>query len=323
MNFIDTIYMQKEEKDRVMELRHLRYFLTIAEASSFTRAAGKLRITQPTLSHQIKQLEQEIGAPLFDRAGPKLRLTGEGKVMKTYAEQVFRVIDSGLTAVSELGGMVRGELRIGVFHSFGHSLLPPLLGRFMQSYPGVHVVLRQQSRVNMERELVEGDLDFAVGYSPPVSDKIVEEKLFTECFAFAVGKQHAWFRRKRIDLGELQDQRLVLLTPERPSRGLINAWFEARGITPRVIAEMNSNEAVLATVRHSALATLLPERVLATAADVRATRLADPALTRTAALFWHRHGYRSAAARLAAEMIRTAYAPLTRGRRGALREVQA
>jgi LysR family cyn operon transcriptional activator len=296
-----------------VELRHLRYFLAIADTLSFTRAAAKLRITQPALSHQIKQLEQEIGTPLFDRSGARLRLTAEGEVMKTCAEQAFRVIDSGLAAVSDLNGLVRGEVKVAVFHAFGHSLLPPLLGRFMETYPGIRVRVRQASRVDMERELIAGAIDFAIGYSPAASSQIVEEELFTESFALAVGRRHPWFRRKRPDAGALQDERLVLLTQDHPSRALVGGWLRSRGIVPRVVAEMDSNEAVLAMVRSSALATLLPERVVSGAPDVRTVRIDDVALTRTAAIFWHRHGYRSAAARVLSDLVKSAYAP-ARGR---------
>jgi len=291
-----------------LELRHLRYFLAIAEAASFTRAAVKLQITQPTLSHQIKQLEQEIGSPLFDRVGLKVRLTAQGKVLKSYAEQALSVIESGVTAVTELGGLIHGHLRIGVFHSFGNSLLPPILAQFIQSYPGVHVVLRQQSRAEMEQGLINGDLDFAVGYAPAVSDRILEEALFTESFALAVGVRHPWFARKRVGLSELHGESLVLQTPEHPSRRIIDKYLQSRGIAPRIIAEMNSNEAVLATVRCGALATLLSERIVAGIPDLHAMPLAEPALARTAAIFWHRNIYRPTAARLAADMIRTAYA---------------
>jgi LysR family cyn operon transcriptional activator len=292
-----------------MELRHLRYFLAIAETSSFTRAAVKLRVTQPTLSHQIKQLEQEIGAPLFDRVGLRTCLTSQGKVLKTYAEQAINVIESGLTAIAELDGLIHGHLRVGVFNSFSSSLLPTTLAQFIQNYPGVHVVLRQQSRADMEQGLVNGDLDLAIGYAPAASDNIVGETLFTDPMALAVGKRHPWFGRKRINLRELHGQPLVLQTPEHPSRQMIDKYLQSKKIVPRVLAEMNSNEAVLATVRCGTLATLLSARVLAGVPGLHAIRLPERALSRTAAIFWHRGSYRPAAARLAAEMIKTAYAP--------------
>jgi LysR family cyn operon transcriptional activator len=292
-----------------MELRHLRYFLAIAESSSFTRAAVKLRVTQPTLSHQIKQLELEIGSPLFDRVGLRTSLTAQGKVLKTYAEQAINVIESGLTAVAELDGLIHGHLRVGVFHSFGSTLLPTTLAQFIQNYPGVHVVLRQQSRIEMEQGLVNGEIDLAVGYTPADSEKIVEERLFTDPVALVVGKRHPWSARRRISLNELHGQSLVLQTSEHPSRQLIDKYLHSKKIVPRIMAEMNSNEAVLATVRCSTLASLLSARVLAGVPGVRAIRLSEPALSRTAAIFWHRGGYRPAAARKAAEMIRAAYAP--------------
>ena len=297
-----------------MELRHLRYFLAIAETASFTRAAERLRLTQPTLSHQIKQLEQELGAPLFDRMGLKVRLTAKGKVLKSYAEQALNVIESGLTAVSDLDGLVHGELHVGVFHSFATSLLPQTLAQFIQSHPGVHVVLRQQSRAEMEQGLINGDLDFAVGYAPPVSERIVAETLFTEPFVLAVGEHHPWSALSKIEPRRLHDQPLVLLTPEHPSRQLIDRYFQSKGVAPRVVAEMNSNEAVLAMVRFSSLATILSERIVAGTAGLKAVPLAGPALARTAALFWNREAYRPAAARLAAEMIRAAHAPRARGK---------
>jgi len=291
-----------------MELRHLRYFLAIAEAGGFTRAAQKLRITQPTLSHQIKQLERDLGAPLFDRVGLKVRLTARGKVLKGYAEQALRTIESGLTAVADLDGLVHGELRIGVFHSFATSLLPRALGQFIQDHPGVHVVLRQASRAEMEHDLMSGDLDFAIGYAPPAAPRVVAEKLFTEKFVLAVGERHRWSALKKIDVTRLQDEPLVLLTPEHPSRQLIARYFAASGVKPRVIAEMKPNEAVLAVVRHSALATTLPERIVAGTPGLKVVPFRGDAPSRTAALFWTRDGYRSAAARLAADTIRAAYA---------------
>jgi LysR family cyn operon transcriptional activator len=292
-----------------MELRHLRYFLAIAETGSFTHAAHKLHITQPTLSHQIKQFEQGLGAPLFDRVGLKVRLTAKGKVLKTYAEQALNVIESGLTAVADLDGLIHGQLRIGVFHSFATSLLPRALGQFIHDHPGVHVVLRQESRSEMEHDLINGELDFAIGYAPPGSDRIVAEKLFTETFVLAVGDQHPWAGLKRIDVRRLQDQSLVLLTPEHPSRQLIDRYFASKDVAPRVVAEMKPNEAVLAMVRYNALATVLPERIVAGTPGLRIVPFIGPTPTRTAALFWTRDGYRPAAARLAARMIHDAYAP--------------
>jgi len=290
-----------------MELRHLRYFLKIAETLSFTHAAGALHITQPTLSHQIKQLEQETG-PLFDRAGHTVRLTAQGKVFKTYAERAIKDVETGLSALAELEGLVHGRLAIGVSRSFSSSPLPPVLAQFCRSYPGVKVFVRQMRLVEIQRGLIDGTLDLAIAYESPIPKMIVAERLFTEPLALIVGKEHPFYGRPRINLKELDGQPLVLLNPDAPSRQLIDRCLSAHGIVPHIVIEMNSYEAVLATVRCGAFATIYSAQNLGNAPGLHAIKLADPALRRTTAIFWHRDRYRSAAARVMADMIRQAYA---------------
>ncbi|OGA46761.1 MAG: hypothetical protein A3G24_14210 [Betaproteobacteria bacterium RIFCSPLOWO2_12_FULL_62_13] len=290
-----------------MELRHLRYFLKIAETLSFTRAADGLHISQPTLSHQIKQLEREIG-PLLDRSKRMVRLTAQGKVFKTYAERAIKEVETGLIAVAELEGLVHGQLAIGVFRSFSSSPLPQVLVQFSRSYPGVKVFVRQLRLVEIERGLIDGSLDLAITYESPVSEKIVVERISAEPLALIVGKEHPFHGRSRISLNDLDGQPMVLLNPEAPSRQLIDRCLSAHGIVPHIVIEMNSYEAVLATVRCSAFATIYAARNLGNAPDLHAIQLTDPALRRTTAIFWHRDRYRSAAARVVADMVRKAYA---------------
>jgi LysR family cyn operon transcriptional activator len=290
-----------------MELRHLRYFLKIAATSSFTQAASALNITQPTLSHQIKQLEQEIGTPLFDRAGRRVRLTAQGTVFKTYAESALREIEQGLTALAELEGLVRGAVTIGVFRSFSSSLLPPVLAQFSRNHPEVKVLVRQVPHVEIERGLVEGSFDLAIAYTPIESKKIVAEKIFTEPLALVVGRSHPLFRQKKISLARLNGEPLILLSSEFPLRQQIDRCFAARGITPQIVMEMNSNEAILATVRSSALATICAARTLGDSSNLHAMNLADPELKRTTAILWRQDSYRSAAASVIAQMIKDAY----------------
>lgn len=290
-----------------MELRHLRYFLKIAATSSFTQAASALNITQPTLSHQIKQLEQEIGTPLFDRAGRTVQLTAQGTVFKTYAEGALREIEQGLNALSELEGLVRGTVTIGVFRSFSSSLLPPVLAQFSRDHPAVKISVRQVPHVEIERGLIEGGFDLAIAYTPVVSEKIIAEKIFTEPIALVVGKNHPLYQQQRISLARLNDEPLILLSSEFPLRQQIDRCFAARGIAPRIVMEMNSNEAILSTVRSSNLATICAARTLGDSSNLHAINLADPELKRTTAILWRRDGHRSAAAAVIAQMIKDAY----------------
>ena len=134
-----------------MELRHLRYFLAVADTRSFTRAAERLHVTQPTLSHQIKQLESMVGTMLFDRSTKEVELTDAGRLFKPYCERILKEIDASALAISELEGLMRGTLRMAVFHSFSHSMLPAIMSEFALRYPGVHVITRLVPRLDMER----------------------------------------------------------------------------------------------------------------------------------------------------------------------------
>lgn len=290
-----------------MELRHLRYFLAVADNLSFTRAADQLHVTQPTLSHQVRQLEEEIGSVLFDRIGRRVHLTPSGETFRGYAQKALKEINSATAAISELEGLMHGTLTVGVFESFSTSLLPPLLAKFCDLYPGVHVTVRQLPTGQLEEQLDNGNLNLGIAYSPPATDKIVAEKLFDEPLALVVGTKHALAHRRRIHMAALDGEPLMLLTAEFPSRRLLESRFAAVGAKPRVVLEINSIQATLATVSSTKLATILTKRMAKTVPGLHCIELV-PTIMRTVAMFWRRGGYRTAAARAMADLIKKAYA---------------
>ncbi|MCC6531560.1 MAG: transcriptional regulator CynR [Burkholderiales bacterium] len=289
-----------------MELRHLRYFLAVADTLSFTRAANQLHVSQPTLSHQIAQLEAEIGSTLFDRIGRRVHLTQSGETLRAYAQRALKEVHSATTAISELEGLMQGRLTIGVFESFSSSLLPPLLAQFAERYPGIHIAMRQLPTGQLEGELEKGILDAGVAYAPPASEGVIAEKLFEERLTLVVGPKHPFARRSRINLSALDGQPLTLLTTEFPSRRMLEARFASAGAKPRIVLEINSIQAILATVSCTQLATILTERMAKAVPGLHCIELA-PAITRTVALFWRRGGYRTKAARALAELIQQSY----------------
>jgi LysR family cyn operon transcriptional activator len=292
-----------------VELRHLHYFLKIAETGSFTQAAAALRVTQPTLSHQIRQLEQEIGSPLFDRMGRSIRITQAGRVLRDHAERALRELESGLASVTALDEMAHGSLRIGVFRSFGNSPLPGVLADFHNAYPGIHASVLEMSLSDMEEGLISGSIDLAITtYLPATSSKLTSETLFKEPLVLAVGARHEWYGRTSIPLEKLESVKLVLRPAGAPSRRLIEQCFAARKLKPTVVMEMNSSEAALATVRSSGLATICAKRALADATGLSAIRIEAPELRRHGAILWHRHRHRPRAAAIFADMAKQAYA---------------
>jgi LysR family transcriptional regulator, cyn operon transcriptional activator len=290
-----------------MELRHLRYFLAVAETRSFTRAAERLHVTQPTLSHQIKQLETMVGTQLFDRSTKEVEATAAGRLFKPYCERILKEIESSELAISELEGLMRGTLRMAVFHSFSHSMLPPIMSEFALRYPGVHVITRLVPRSELERDLVNAALDMAVAYVAGDNDQIVPEPLFTEELVLVVGSKCPQAGHKSVPMRQLATLPLVLLTPEFGARQFVDRFFTETGQRPHVVLEMNAIDPILATTRNSGLATVLPAGAILDSRGLQIVRLTDPAPRRMVGILWRRDGHRSAAALRMAEMIRAAY----------------
>jgi len=290
-----------------VELRHLRYFLAIADTRSFTRGAERLHVTQPTLSHQIKQLERLIGTILFERSTKEVELTAAGRLFKPYCERILKEIESSELAISELEGLMRGTLRMGVFHSFSHSMLPPIMSEFALRYPGVHVTARLVPRVDMERDLLNAELDMAVAYITDDNEQIVADRLFDEELVLVVGSKHPLAGRKSMPMRELAKLPLVLLTPEFGARQFVDRFFASTGLRPHVVIEMNAIEPILATTRDSGLATVLSAGAIVEVTGLHIVRLTNPAPKRTVGILWRRNGHRSAAAERMADMIKVAY----------------
>ncbi len=290
-----------------MELRHLRYFLAVADTRSFTRAAERLHVTQPTLSHQIKQLESMIGTQLLDRSTKEVDLTSAGRLFKPYCERILKELELSALAISELEGLMRGTLRMAVFHSFSHSMLPPIMSEFALRYPGVHVITRLVPRLDMECELINAELDMAVAYVAGDNDQIVAEPLFAEELVLVAGSKCPQAGRKSMPMRELATLPLILLTPEFGARQFVDRFFTETGQQPHVVLEMNAIDPILATTRNSGLATVLSSGAILDASGLRIVRLTDPAPRRMVGILWRRDGHRSAAALRMAEMIRAAY----------------
>jgi LysR family cyn operon transcriptional activator len=292
---------------RLIELRHVRYFLALAEARSFTQAAARLNVTQPTLSHQIKRLETAIGAVLFERRSKDVELTQAGRLFRPFCDRVVKEIELGTLALSELEGLMRGTLRMGVSHSFSSSMLPNTMVEFASRYPGVKVVARVVPREEMEQMLVAGELDLAVAYVSEDSEQIVAETLAEEQLVLVVGPDHPWAGRKSAPMRALAEIPLVLLTPEFAARQFVDRHFAEAELTAKIVLEMNAIEPIISTVRISKFATVLSDGAVPRTEDLHLVRLTDPVPRRTISILWRLHGHRSAAAERMTEMIRATY----------------
>jgi LysR family cyn operon transcriptional activator len=289
-----------------MEFRHLLYFLAVADALHFTKAAEGLPVSQPALSAQIKQLEQEVGVPLFDRVGRSVQLTRAGSIFREHARRALREMELAQVAIAEEEGLQRGALAVGVVQTVNAYLVPDIVGRFSTLHPQVSLKLDELSGPEIEAGVKSGLLELGIGFVPAGSDRIESQPLFEEDFVLIASPRHHFATRRHLRLASLADEPLVLLPDIFCARRLLNASFEQVGIVPKVAVEMNSIEGILATVKTSKLATVLPRLSLGLEGNdgLRGIPLKHPTPRRSLGLLWKKGGYRSGAAQALADQVR-------------------
>lgn len=271
-----------------MELRHLRYFSALAERLSFTRAAEEVHVTQSTLSHQIKQLEDELGTPLFQRAGKRVLLTVEGQLFLPWITKALKEIDSGIVTLKDVGVPVAGEVVVGATHTFNMSLIPACLAMFITKNPSVRVRVEELPAAGVIHSVASGALDIGIAYPPTDNAALSFEPLYNEELVLAVAEKHPFATRRRIRMVELHRQRVVLLPREFATRALLEGCFRSAGAEPLVVVEMNTIAPMLDLARRMNIATIVPEKAVGKAAGLRAIAIENPKPIRTPSIVWKR-----------------------------------
>lgn len=273
-----------------MLLRHIRYLLAVAEHRNFTRAAEALHVSQPTLSQQIKQLEENLGAPLLDRTGRRISLTDAGQAYVRYARLALQDLQAGTRAIHDVQDLRRGHLRLAMTPTFTAYLIGPLLARFNALYPGITLSIEELTQDRIEAALGEDLLDIGIGFTGEHGVEIDCEALFVEELSLVVSASHPE-RNQRAWL----EQPLVLLNTGFATRRYIDDYCHRQGVKPQIAMEANSISAIIEIVRSTPLATILPRALAEAQAGLHAVVI-EPALPqRTAALLSRKGGYRSAA----------------------------
>jgi DNA-binding transcriptional LysR family regulator len=221
-----------------MELRHLRYFVAVAEELSFTRAAARLHMAQPALSVQIRQLEGELGVPLFDRSRRTIALTEGGTVMLAEARRLLGLLDNAVELVRRTGRGTVGRIAIGFVPSASNAALPPLLRRFSQTHPDVTMHLREMAPGDLVRRLHAGDLDVCFMYLP-FSDELLEQAVIArEAFIVALPADHRLAGETVVDVRELAGEPFVIPAQHGNMPGLnaqVNDICREAGFVPRAV----------------------------------------------------------------------------------------
>ena len=295
----------------------MRYFLAVAETGNFTRAAQRLRISQPSVSQQVAQLERQLGTPLLRRIGKRVQLTEAGAAFRSGAEVVLRKLDQARGAVHDVAHLVTGHVELGVIPALHVAWVPPALERMARDYPGVTVGVQERPSSTIENELEAGRMDLGFGLATRSAPNIRYEHLLSEPFSFLVPGGSEFAKRRSVDPRELDGMRLVLLPRGFDMRRAVDEVFRGAGVRPRVVFEIGSIDSVLASVARAGTPTLLPAIALRgrEALGLRAIPLAGKPWRIDFGLLWPSASSASPAARALAGCLVAALAP-SRGKPG-------
>jgi len=194
-----------------MNLRDLKYLLALADHKHFGRAAAACYVSQPTLSTQIRKLEEELGVPLVERAPRKVMLTPAGRDAAERARRIVAEVEQMKEAARRSQDPEAGTVRLGIFPTLGPYLLPHVIPRIRERFPQLELLLVEEKSDVLLSRLHEGKLDTALLALPVHDDQLHSQFLFEEPFLLAVPENHPLARLDSLSLGELSNQKLLLL----------------------------------------------------------------------------------------------------------------
>jgi LysR family transcriptional regulator, cyn operon transcriptional activator len=288
-----------------MELRHLRYFVALAETLSFTRAAQRVHVTQSTLSHQIRQLEDEVGQRLFDRIGKKVVTTEAGELFLGFAARALKEADLGLAMLKPGVTELTGQVRVGATHTFNIGLIPECVALFLARHPTVQVRIDELAAEQIGARLYAGELDLGIAYRPNGPTDLWFEPLYNEEMVLVVSDTHALAGRKRLRMVELHQQRLVLMPDYFATRQMLDECFRAAGAQPVVVAEMSTIAPMLGLVLRAPVGAIVAINAVPPAmGGLKLIPLESPTPIRTPGMLWRMGGEKLASVQSFAVIVR-------------------
>jgi DNA-binding transcriptional LysR family regulator len=224
-----------------MDFDQLETFLEVARHASFSRAAEKRFRTQPAISSQIRALEEEVGARLFDRSGGKVALTGAGKIFQQYAEQTLEARKTMLITVAEMERIPRGEIVVGANEGTCLHILPEVFAEFKKLYPNVGVQISRLERAKIMESIIDNSVDFGV-VSAPVDDKrLTVVNIHRDELVIIAPPGHSLCLLEQVSIADVV--RFPLLLPKiGRTRYALENLFDERGLKPRIAMELDSSE---------------------------------------------------------------------------------
>lgn len=227
-----------------MTLHQLKVFATVAAEGSFSQAARKLFISQPSVSYQVRELEQELKAELFEQAGRRIHLTQPGETLFGYAQQILTLMDETMRAMHELRGLERGSLRVGASSTAGIYVLPAILGAFKHRYPNVDIAMDIAPWSVVRERLLQRRIDLAVVGEPSREAELEIEPFLGNELVVIAPPDHHLVDARQVPLTVMAQEPILIREPGSGTRLTLERLMQANGIQLRVAMELGSNGAI-------------------------------------------------------------------------------
>lgn len=271
-----------------MEMHQLRYLVAVAQTGNFSRGAERCHVSQPSLSQQIKRLEEELGERLFDRMKREAKLTPHGRLFLQRAMRILDEVDAARREASEARALTRGSITMGVLPTIAPYLLPRVLPGFGQRFPDIQIVVQEDTTAQLLAALAVCELDFAIASLPIHDERVHAEPLFKEELLVALCSDHPLADKKSIRLTDLESEPFILMKEGHCLGDQVLSFCAGRDFHPRVLCRSTQVETIRALVRVGMGISLVPAMACEGTRSPKVTyrSLAAPTPQRTIVALW-------------------------------------
>ena len=241
-----------------MEMHQLRYVVSVARTRNFSRAAEQCHVSQPSLSQQIQKLEDELGERLFERTKRDARLTSHGQAFLPRALRILEEVDAARREATDAGELLRGTITIGVLPTIAPYLLPGVLTEFAEKFPGVEVVVQEETTAHLLKLVLGYEIDLALASHPIQGPRLEVRELFTEELLLALPPGHPLTRKRTISVAELEDEPFIVMKDGHCLGDQVLRFCERSDLRPNISFRSAQLETVQSLVQAGLGLSLIP-----------------------------------------------------------------
>lgn len=241
-----------------MQMHQLRYVVSAARTGNFSRAAEQCHVSQPSLSQQIKKLEEELGERLFDRMKRSVKLTSHGELFLPRAMRILEEAEAAKREASEARALARGLITIGVLPTIAPYLLPQVLPGFSTAFPGIEIVIQEDTTAQLLALLAAREIDLAIASEPIRDERVQTETLFSEELFVVLSTKHPLVKKKTLRTPDLDSERFIVMKEGHCLGDQVLDFCTRRNFHPRVLCRSAQVETISALVRAGMGISLIP-----------------------------------------------------------------